>query len=406
MGSPVLGWSCAVTAAFTFSVQYVPVKQYEVYDGITFQWFLCHGVLFTAFVITMITGDIYLPLDNLPIIAGLMWGLSNYLCVPLIQLLGMGIGFSLYHFMNIMCGYSIGRFGLFGIPQSGGPVSDVGFGIVFLSFVLMTFVETGHAEEAGPPPLTEPIHPDIDQEYREQYQQWRLGGARGSRDQKANFYMGAFGVLEPAAGSHADLLRVEELARDTGLRCRSDPGPLSARDLGGTVAAAELPLGSAECRRLAMKAFGVLLAIVCGVLTGTCAAPATLYNLKHPGRPTAAVFPMCLGVWVMSTFIYLAYAGCARFQRLPVRHAAIRPAFLSGALWSIGNACNLLGVTQISYTLCYSTGIIGCLLLAGIYSLLIFREIKQARQILIFCLGLACQSVGVVLIAVASGGSA
>jgi len=115
---------------------------------------------------------------------------------------------------------------------------------------------------------------------------------------------------------------------------------------------------------------------------------------------------MCLGVWIVSTAIYLVYAGVAKFQSLPVRHSATRPAFLSGALWSIGNACNLLGVTQISYTLCYSTGIIGCLVLAGMYSLVIFREIKQARQILIFCLGLVCQSIGVVLIAAASGAGA
>jgi len=282
-------------------------------------------------------------------------------------------------------------------------VSDIGCGIVFFSFVLMTFVESGHAEQRPrlPPPLMEPLHPDIDQEYRELYQQWRLGHSQGSRDEKANFYFGTFGA-RPGVYKHADCSAVGEAPAAAseagpGARCRSDPGPLSGHGEEPAPPPRERP-------RLALKAAGVCLAVLCGVLTGTCAAPATLYNLKHPGRPTAAVFGMCLGVWVMSTVLYLLYAMFASLQRIPVRHSAIRPAFFSGALWSIGNACNLLGVTQISYTLCYSTGIIGCLILAGIYSLAIFREIEQPLQIGIFCAGLACQSVGVAMIAIGSGG--
>jgi len=400
MGSAVLGWSCAIVAAFTFSVQYVPVKSHEVYDGITFQWFLTGGALFTGFLITLATGDLFIGFDYLPLIAGAMWGLSNYLCVPLIKLIGMGLGFSLYHFVNIMCGYCIGRFGLFGIPQSGSLISDTGCVLVFFSFIVLTLVEAGHEETLQGPPLLETIAPGIDEEYRRQYQKWRLGEARGSRDGKANFYFGAFSVLEqvPDLQGAPDTDKAPRLAASDMLpRSNSDPGPLTARLLNSEPQKSTL-------MKIGIKLLGALLAIVCGVLTGTCGAPATLYNLRHPGRPTAAVFPMCLGSWIMSTVIYLVYASYARIQRLPVRHTIIEPSFIAGALWSIGNACILLAVTQIPFTLAYSTGIIGCLILAGIYSLVIFREITQPKQVAMFWSGIACQSVGVVLIACGGGG--
>ena len=33
------------------------VKKYEIYDGITFQWFMCAGILMVGFVSSIIFGD-------------------------------------------------------------------------------------------------------------------------------------------------------------------------------------------------------------------------------------------------------------------------------------------------------------------------------------------------------------
>eukprot|EP00435_Cladocopium_sp_Y103_P061348 s870_g23.t1 len=40
-----IGLLCAASAAIAFGVQYAPVKKYEIYDGITFQWELCTGAV-------------------------------------------------------------------------------------------------------------------------------------------------------------------------------------------------------------------------------------------------------------------------------------------------------------------------------------------------------------------------
>lgn len=89
-----IGLLCAAFAAIAFGVQYAPVKKYEIYDGITFQWFMCAGILMVGFLSSIIFGDFGMK-DNeclLIIFGGGLWALSNYLVLPLVKLLGIGLG--------------------------------------------------------------------------------------------------------------------------------------------------------------------------------------------------------------------------------------------------------------------------------------------------------------------------
>eukprot|EP00438_Fugacium_kawagutii_P013064 Skav206020 [mRNA] locus=scaffold4083:30462:32270:+ [translate_table: standard] len=54
------------------------------------------------------------------VFGGALWALSNYLVLPLVKLLGIGLGFSLYHFVNLMVGYAVGRFEIFGMEKLRG----------------------------------------------------------------------------------------------------------------------------------------------------------------------------------------------------------------------------------------------------------------------------------------------
>lgn len=131
-----LGLLCAASAAIAFGVQYTPVKKYEIYDGITFQWFMCSGILMVGFLSSIIFGDFGMEDEGCLLIVsgGGLWALSNYLVLPLVKLLGIGLGFlavsswlctchrrfSLYHFVNLMVGYFVGRFGFFGMERLEG----------------------------------------------------------------------------------------------------------------------------------------------------------------------------------------------------------------------------------------------------------------------------------------------
>ena len=65
-----LGLLCAASAAIAFGVQYAPVKKYEIYDGITFQWFMCAGIFMVGFLSSIIFGDFGMEEGCLLIILG------------------------------------------------------------------------------------------------------------------------------------------------------------------------------------------------------------------------------------------------------------------------------------------------------------------------------------------------
>ena len=147
--SHATGLCYAIVAAIAYGIQYVPVKRYEIFEGTAFQWFMCNGILMVGFTIAAFTGELERGISPLVILGGVFWALSNYMVLPLVKLLGIGLGFSLYHFVNLMVGYCIGRFGLFGVKQIKGEIlyCDVGCFLILCSFFAMVFVETGHHAE-------------------------------------------------------------------------------------------------------------------------------------------------------------------------------------------------------------------------------------------------------------------
>ena len=42
------------------------------------------------------------------LLGGALWALSNALVIPTVKLLGLGVGFTLYHSVNLVFGYLIG----------------------------------------------------------------------------------------------------------------------------------------------------------------------------------------------------------------------------------------------------------------------------------------------------------
>lgn len=45
MGTHTLGWIAIVVATFSYGSLFVPVKNYDIHDGIVYQWFQCCGIL-------------------------------------------------------------------------------------------------------------------------------------------------------------------------------------------------------------------------------------------------------------------------------------------------------------------------------------------------------------------------
>lgn len=438
----VLGLLSASGAAIAFGVQYVPVKKYEIYDGTTFQWFMCNGILFVG----ILTAVAFQQLENgcpLEVVfGGVLWGISNYLVLPLVKLLGIGLGFSMYHFVNLCVGYCTGRFGLFGVPcveevfEGSLFICDAGCVMILLSFVAMIFVEQDHStvrQAAVESELPPPIVAGIDREYREMYHRWRQGESRGSRDERVGmiksfsttsissghcFSNGGFGMYATPSLVLGDEL-VQKLInpRDIGPvvsepngeirspispRTVSDPAvvtSVSAPDVEANEAP-ESATPEATPRGWMLKIIGVLLALAGGGTCGVQSVPATLYNNAHPSAsPAAVVFPQCIGIWLVSTLIYLLYSTVARIAGWKVPHSSIRPAFFSGGIWALGFALMISGIRDLGYSVGYTLDAVGPILVSSLFSIFVFKEITDRRQLIIYGAAELLQLIGVVLIA-------
>merc|ERR1719195_1791650 len=147
-----------------------------------------------GFAVALCAGEAQRACPLSVVLGGALWALSNYGVLPLVKLLGIGLGFSLYHFVNLIVGYVVGRFGIFGVkPLQGNiPVCDFGCFLILISFIVMVFVEEGAdheppleadggeapAADGEPVSMSAPLFEGVDQEYRRQYHQFRLGEAK------------------------------------------------------------------------------------------------------------------------------------------------------------------------------------------------------------------------------------
>ncbi|CAE7612148.1 tmem144B [Symbiodinium natans] len=110
---------------------------------------MCSGILFVGLAAAMLGGDLSRGVPPKVVFGGSLWALSNFAVLPLVKLLGIGLGFSLYHFQNMIVGYVVGRNGLFGLPtlepafDGSLYVCDVGCCLILVSFVALLLVEGG-----------------------------------------------------------------------------------------------------------------------------------------------------------------------------------------------------------------------------------------------------------------------
>lgn len=264
--SQATGLLYALVAAVAFGIQYVPVKKYEIFEGTAFQWFMCNGILMVGFIIAAASGELERGISPLVIFGGVLWALSNYLVLPLVKLLGIGLGFSLYHFVNLMVGYCIGRFGLFGVKKLTGELiyCDIGCFLVLASFFAMVFVEAGHESKDDSDSEGSSDESALSAEWDARARSMDPMAAECDVRFMATGGFSVFGVPEgdhPLGKKHGQI----DLSRHEHITSLDRLGPGAQRLL------------------------GVILAILAGGLCGVQGVPATLWEASHPEAEAFAV---------------------------------------------------------------------------------------------------------------------
>ncbi|XP_071087066.1 transmembrane protein 144-like isoform X1 [Haliotis cracherodii] len=363
--------SCAVSATF-YGTNFIPVKKFETGDGMFFQWVLCNAIFIVGLVIQIVrTSQFY----SLVMVGGAIWATGNICVVPIIKTIGLGLGLCVWGSINLLVGWATGRFGLFGlkasIPNDIG-MNYAGVSIAVFSSVIYSLVKP----EISPTRLEMTVSVSEDTEPLLNENQQNIQTRRHS----GSLY-----------GSNSEDILVFNKRRSSSSMSKSNDNGGESKMEDDTLLDRMSPVTK--------KIVGLSLSVFSGVMYGAQFMPA-IYVQEHHERASQNsldyVFAHFCGIYLTSTVYFVLYIIYKRNQPL-VYPKVILPGLVSGAMWGIATAGWFIANAALSEPVSFpiiSTIPGGIALALGI---IVFREIRGLRNILISLVAMSFTVTGAVL---------
>ena len=125
MSDFAVGLACAAGSVLLFGSNYLPVKKYDVGDGLFFQLCLCAGIWSVGFVVATIhpysttTAPAFEPLAAF---GGALWCTGQLAVVPIVKSIGIAKGLIIWGSTAMLAGWACGVFGLLGIRSQAADI--------------------------------------------------------------------------------------------------------------------------------------------------------------------------------------------------------------------------------------------------------------------------------------------
>lgn len=143
-----LGYIALLICVLFFASVSLPIKKYELKDGISYQLFYSLAIWILGFVVNCIRG--FPKFYYLSMLGGITWSTANILSVTVIKCIGIGVGTLLWGTTGILVGWSNARFGIFGTTKEhvNNELMNY-FGVIFiaLSAVFYVFIKVDNLSE-------------------------------------------------------------------------------------------------------------------------------------------------------------------------------------------------------------------------------------------------------------------
>ena len=366
----------ALSSVLLFTAFPLPTKRCATADGIYFQALMACGIWLIGAVLYSIqcasspTGacPALVPLASL---GGAVWALSNLLLVPIVGCVGVGICMLTWGCMEMLSGWAVARFGLFGLhaqPVLSPALNSAGVALGVLSLLVLSAATPAVSEGADRP-----------------------GGA--------------------ASG---------EAARTPLLPPPPSPPPSSPPALFLQQPPPALPLGAPEGEGrslefweswspLGKRAFGVGAALLAGCMSGNTFTPVQ-WIVDHPGRFPGApqnllgnLFSHFTGILFTALACLVAYCG-ATGSKPWVSSRLTLPALCSGLCWGLAMVFWFLANDSLSIVVAFPLVTLGPGLLSMLLGYAYFKELSGARNVLLLFTSCALFLGAAVCIALSGGG--
>ncbi|XP_040274530.1 transmembrane protein 144 [Bufo bufo] len=334
-----LGFASSVISVVLFGSNFVPIKKFDTGDGMFFQWILCASIWIVSLVVNIVLrSPKFWPVA---MVGGFVWATGNITVVPIVKTIGLGLGLLLWASSNLLTGWASSRFGMFGInpEEVERPyLNYAGAGLSALSAIIFLFVKTEVKSVTSESETTPLLRNSINtQEHAGIDESW-----------------------------------VDKFS------------PLQRRIIGS------------------------VLAVGAGVLYGSSFVP-VLYIKDHSTNNESIyagssqfdldyVFAHFSGIFLTSTVYFLIY--CAVMKNQPkVYPKVILPGFISGILWAIATCCWFLANNYLSAVVSFPIITAGPGLIAALWGVLVFKEIRGMRNYLLLILAFCIVLTGSLLTA-------
>ncbi|XP_022325101.2 transmembrane protein 144-like isoform X2 [Crassostrea virginica] len=330
-----VGYICAAAAVLLYGSNFAPVKKFETGDGMFFQWILCGGALLVGIIVQVIRGTKHFY--PLVMIGGLVWETGNICVVPIIKTIGMGLGLCIWGMTNLLSGWATSRFGWFGMTASTQIKDPVLNTIGVVVAVSSSIVFAFVKNDVTPVDI-------------------------GS-DQEPLLSSLSRGSINTEPSSNDDSTFIDRLS----------PGK--------------------------KRVLGIVLSIFSGILYGQMFTPA-VYLQDHGDSKNALdyVFACFCGIYSTSTVYFIIYIIFMK-NKPKVYPKAILPGVISGLMWGAATAGWFVANQVMSPAIAFPIITTGPSIIASLWGIFVFKEIRGTRNICILLLGFVFVITGAILTA-------
>lgn len=363
------GFAAIGIAVFLYGITYAPVKKFDTGDGMFFQWVYCSAAMFVGIIIQWIRGcPTFYPLVML---GGALFATGNICVVPIVKCIGLGLGLCIWGMLNLLSGWSTGRFGFFGVKKqvpTDVNMNYIGVALAVSSSVLFALVKS-EVSTAG-------IDSTIVVTDSE-----RSPLLSPSNQQR--------GSMHTTHMAHHDVVVFSE-------RRRKSSG------INGTAEQLMEDSDESFVDRLAPRGkriLGLALCVFSGLLYGQTFTPAIHAQDNYEGASKNGldyVFATFCGIYLTSTAYFLIYAAYQR-NRPKIYPRVILPGFIAGVLWSIATAGWFVANKVLSEAIAFPIVSTGPGVITAFLGVFVFHEIKGRRNYLILLLAMSVTITGAIL---------
>ncbi len=369
-----LGWIAILVATFAYGSLFVPVKNYEIHDGLVYQWFQCCGILLSGLLQACFRNDWEAPGLNAPgfyvcregILSGIFFQLANVLATQAVKTFGMSHYFTTQKVTNLGGAFVVGVYGgRFGLPvqsPSNPPLALLGCLAVLLAMVPLGFTkvedemtspssyiqfqETTHKPQDKRPHLIPPQHSD----------------------------MGGYLMLDEAQSEPTS----------------PAPSPVVSR-------------GNYSNRR-----GGWCKGLTWSLLAGLAFAFIYIPILPWKHRMTLQkvefssfdyFLSISIGLFMASTAYMLLGGAMRKYQGKKMMKSVLRPALLTGFLWSMASMAQLYSLSVMPYAVAYCLVCGGEVAVSLLWGIFVFKEASTSHNLMCTLLAFLGVLIGVALVA-------